>query len=540
MIVGFSMAGLTTRLMAPGSAAAQRLDGAGSSRLDSWIAIGADGSVTAYTGKCELGQGLYTAQKQLIAEELSVPFDRVKLIQCDTALTPDQGTTSGAQSHPTNFNQKNLALASATAREALLQRASTQLGVSVDRLAVKDGVIRAKADPSKSASYAELVGDRTFGVPLNPGAKRKHPSEWAILGKPVPRVEIPAMAAGQFEFVHNVRVPGMLHGQVMRPPAVGATLVSVEESSVRGVPGIVKVVVKNNFVGVVAEKPWQALQAANKLKVTWTPGTGLPLQRDFHEYLRNQKPTRDTFLVNSKDVEEKLASAARVVKATYVYPYQMHGSVGSSCAVGDVKDGKATIWSATQAVYPLKNSMAMVLGLEPENVRIIFRMGSGCYGINGADTVSYDAALLSQAIGKPVRVQLTRKDEMAWENYGFAFVIDQRAGLDAGGTIITWDHESWAPDVRRPPGVKQSGKRYHRLSGRLSACCIRGKDASTGPDRLFQRQQCSSFVCHRLCGRTVRRDGCCDQPACSHAQRQIAVLDRPLALAGTAAEHLCS
>ena len=252
LIVGFSMAGLTTRLMAPGSAAAQRLDCAGSSRLDSWIAIGADGNVTAYTGKCELGQGLYTAQKQLIAEELSVPFDRVKLIQCDTALTPDQGTTSGAQSHPTNFNEKNLALASATAREALLQRASAQLGVPVDRLAVKDGVIRAKADPSKSASYAELVGDRTFGVPLNPGAKRKHPSEWTILGKPVPREEIPAMAAGQFEFVHNVRVPGMLHGQVVRPPAVGATLVGVEDASVRGFPGIVKVVVKNNFVGVVA------------------------------------------------------------------------------------------------------------------------------------------------------------------------------------------------------------------------------------------------------------------------------------------------
>jgi nicotinate dehydrogenase subunit B len=457
LIVGFSMAGLTTQLMAPGSAAAQRLDGAGSSRLDSWIAIGADGSVTAYTGKCELGQGLYTAQKQLIAEELGVPFDRVKLIQCDTALTPDQGTTSGAQSHPTNFNQKNLALASATAREALLQRASTQLGVSVDRLAVKDGVIRAKADPSKSASYAELVGDRTFGVPLNPGAKRKHPSEWAILGKPVPREEIPAMAAGRFEFVHNVRVSGMLHGQVVRPPAVGATLVNVEEGSVRGVPGIVKVVVKNNFVGVVAEKPWQALQAANQLKVTWTPGTGLPLQRDFYEYLRNQKPTRDTFLVNSKDVDEKLASAARVVKATYRYPYQMHGSVGSSCAVGDVKDGKATIWSATQAVYPLKNSMAMLLGMVPENVRVVFRMGSGCYGINGADTVSYDAALLSQAIGKPVRVQLTRKDEMAWENYGFAFVIDQRAGLDAGGAIITWDHESWAPMLGGRPGANNPG-----------------------------------------------------------------------------------
>jgi len=457
LIVGFSMAGFTTQLIAQGSAAAQRLDGAGSNRLDSWIAISADGSVTVYTGKCELGQGLYTAQKQLIAEELCVPFDRVKLIQCDTALTPDQGTTSGAQSHPTNFNDKNLALAGATAREALLQHASAHLGVPVDRLAVKDGVIRAKADPSKSVSYAELIGGRTFGVPLNAAAKRKHPSEWTILGKPVPREEIPAMVAGQFEFVHSVRVPGMLHGQVVRPPAVGATLVGVDESSVRDIPGIVKVVVKKNFVGVVAEKPWQALQAANKLKVTWTPGTGLPPQGEFYEYLRNQKPTRDTFVVNSKDVDEKLSSAARVVKATYHYPYQMHGSVGSSCAVGDVKDGKATIWSATQAVYPLKNSIATVLGLAPANVRVIFRLGSGCYGINGADTVSYDAALLSQAVGKPVRVQLTRKDEMAWENYGFAFVIDQRAGLDAGGTIITWDHESWAPMLGGRPGPNNPG-----------------------------------------------------------------------------------
>src|SRR5215510_12342376 len=177
LIVGFSMAGLTTDLMSPGSAEAQRLDGAGSSRLDSWLAIGADGNVTAYTGKCELGQGLYTAQTQLVAEELGVPFARVKLLQCDTGVTPDQGTTSGAQSHPTNFNRNNLALACATAREALLARAATRLGVAVD-----------------------------------PSAKRRHPSEWTVLGRPVPRVEIPAMATGRFEYTHNVRVPGMLHG----------------------------------------------------------------------------------------------------------------------------------------------------------------------------------------------------------------------------------------------------------------------------------------------------------------------------------------
>src|SRR5262249_34092050 len=173
--------------------------------------------------------------------ELCVPFDRVKLSQCDTALTPDQGTTSGAQSHPTNFNAKNLALAGATAREALLQRASAQLGVPVDRLAVTDGVIRVKADSSKSVSYVELIGGRTFGVPLNPAAKRKYPSEWTILGKPVPREEIPAMVAGRFEFVHNVRVPGMLHGQVVRPPAVGSTLVSVAGASVLATPCAVQV-----------------------------------------------------------------------------------------------------------------------------------------------------------------------------------------------------------------------------------------------------------------------------------------------------------
>src|SRR5213593_4217080 len=277
LIISFSMGGLASPPgAAPGQAVPPDFNGPGSGQLDSWIAIGADGSVTAYTGKCELGQGLYTAQTQLVAEELGVPFDRVRLIQCDTGLTPDQGTTSGAQSHPTNFNQSNLALAGATAREALFQRASTQLGLPVDQLTVKDGVISVKTDPSRKVSYGELVGAHSFGIALNPNAKRKNPGEWTILGKPVPRVEIPAIATGRFEYVHNVRVAGMLHGRVVRPPAVGASLVSVDESSVQGLAGLVKVVVKKDFVGVVAEKPWHAMAAANKLKATWMPGTGLP------------------------------------------------------------------------------------------------------------------------------------------------------------------------------------------------------------------------------------------------------------------------
>ncbi|HLH29608.1 MAG TPA: molybdopterin cofactor-binding domain-containing protein, partial [Terriglobia bacterium] len=215
---------IVTFALAPEAAFSQRLDGASSNQLDGWLSINADGSVTAYTGKCELGHGLYTAQTQLVAEELSVPFNRVKLIQCDTALTPDQGTTSGAQSHPTNFNQGALALAGATAREALLQMASTRLSMPADQLVIKDGVISAKSDASKKVSYAELVGGKKFNLTLNPKAKRKNPSEWTILGTPVPRVEIPAMATGEFEYVHNVRLPGMLYGQVVRPPAVGSTV----------------------------------------------------------------------------------------------------------------------------------------------------------------------------------------------------------------------------------------------------------------------------------------------------------------------------
>lgn len=458
LVVSFSMkgalqTGAAQNLFAGGVAGSPPLN-----ELDSWIAIGADGGVTAYTGKEELGQGISTAQIQLVAEELCVPFDRVKLIYCDTALTPDQGITSGSQSHPTNFNEKNLAQAAATAREALVELASMRLGVPAEQLIAKDGVINAKADASKKVGYGELVGGRKFELKLDPKAKRKPASEWTVLGTPARRPDLPAVVRGQFEFVHNVRVPGMLHGRVVRPPTVGAKVMNVDESSVQGMPGAVKVVVKKDFVGVVAEKPWQAIQAANKLKVTWSAGTGMPNQADFYNYLRTRQPTRDTLLVNSKDVDEKLGQAATVVKATYYYPNQMHGSLGTSCAVADVQGEKATLYSPTQGVWPVRNSTAILLGLKPENVHVIFRRGSGCYGLNGADTVTYDAALLSQAVGKPVRIQLTRKEEMAWgENYGFAFVMDERAGLDAQGNITAWDHESWSANKGNRPGYATPG-----------------------------------------------------------------------------------
>jgi CO/xanthine dehydrogenase Mo-binding subunit len=423
-------------------------------QLDSWISIAADGSITAYSGKEELGQGISTAQQQLVAEELSVPFNRVKLIYCDTALTPDQAHTSGSQSHPANFNTENLAQAAATAREALVRIASQKLGVPVDQLTAGDGIIRSG---SKQMTYGQLVEGRKFSLALDPKARRKSPNNWTVLGKPIPRPDIPDLVTGKFEFVHNVRLPGMLHGRVVRPPSIGATVAGVDESSIARMPGVKKVVVKKNFIGVVAEKPWQALQAAGKLRVTWNPGPVLPEPQSFYDSLR-KLPARDALLVDSGDVDQKLSAAGTtVLKATYLHPYQMHGSMGSSCAVADVQGDRATIYSATQAVWYQKSTSAMILGIKPENVHVIFRRGSGCYGVNGADTVTYDAAILSQAVGKPVRVQLTRKDEMAFENYGPAYAIDQKAAVDAQGNIVAWDHESWSPGLGNRPGTNRPG-----------------------------------------------------------------------------------
>jgi CO/xanthine dehydrogenase Mo-binding subunit len=423
-------------------------------KLDSWIAVGADGAVTAYTGKCDFGQGMLTAQTQLVAEELCVPIDHVKLIQCDTSVTPDQGTTSGSQSTPTNFNSGNLAQAAATAREALLAMASQRLGEPTGQLTVTDAVIKGKT--GRRITYGQLIGGKRFNIPLSTTAKRRSPAEWTVLGKSVPALDRVALMTGQFEFVHNVRLPSMLHGRVVRPPEVGATVASVDESSVRQVPGLVKIVVRENFIGVVAEKQSQAAQAARQLKVKWNPGSDLPAQKSFYEGLR-KLPSRDVLVVDSKDVEQKLAAAATVLRATYAYPFQMHGSIGASCAVADVKRDRATVWSATQSVYPTRSIVAKLLGLPLESVRIIYVRGSGCYGLNGADAVSFDAALLSQAVGRPVRVQLSRGDEMAWENFGSACVIEQRAGLDRDGAIVAWDCATWVASRGGRPGYDHPG-----------------------------------------------------------------------------------
>lgn len=316
LIVSFSAASLT----APPASGQGQFDTHSShidpKKLDAWVAVGADGAITAYTGKCDFGQGIFTAQTQLVAEELYVQVSRVKLIQCDTAITPDQGTTSGSQSTPANFNSQNLALAAATAREALLRLAADRLAMPIDHLTVTDGVITDAA--GRRVTYQELVGGKHFNLTLSPTAKRRSPEQWTVLGKPVPSLDRVALMIGQFEFVHSVRVPRMVHGRVVRPPEMGATVASVDQSSVRHIPGVLKVVVRKDFVGVVAETQYQAGLAARQLVVRWNPGPDLPAQKGFFEYLQKQ-PSHDALSVDSGDVERELAAAGSVLRASEVY-----------------------------------------------------------------------------------------------------------------------------------------------------------------------------------------------------------------------------
>jgi CO/xanthine dehydrogenase Mo-binding subunit len=423
-------------------------------KLDSWLAVRADGTITAYTGKCDFGQGIFTAQSQLVAEELCVSIGRVKLIQCDTSVCPDQGTTSGSQSTPTNFNSENLALAAATAREALLSLAAVKLAEPLQHLKVADGIIT--GNMGRHVRYEELIGNKRFNLALSATAKRRSAPDWTVLGKPIPALDRAALMTGRFEFVHHVRIPGMLHGRVVRPPEMGATLVHVDEQSVRSVPGLVKVVLRKNFVGVVAETQYHAALAARKLAVQWNPGPWLPPQNGFFDYLQKQ-PSHDAVSVDSRDTEAQFAAAGRTIRARYTYPYQMHGSVGASCAVADVTSGRATIWSATQSAYPTRSIVAKLLDKPIDKVRVIYVRGSGCYGLNGADAVSFDAAILSQAVGRPVRLQFSRQDEMMWENFGSACVVEQRAALAPDGRILVWDREDWVASLGNRPGYDQPG-----------------------------------------------------------------------------------
>jgi CO/xanthine dehydrogenase Mo-binding subunit len=418
-------------------------------QLDSWVAIGADESITVFAGKAELGTGIRTLQVQIAAEELSVPVERITMVLCKSGITPNQGLTVGSLSSPTQFGNNGLRVAMDTARDALYQLASKWLNVPAEQLVLKDGVFSPSGDPASTVSYGELVQGQRFNLPVNRAAVPNNPSTWKVIGKSVPRVDVPPKVKGTYQYVQKVRVPGMLHGKVVRPPALGAKVQNIDKGVLNGLPGNPQVVQVNDFVGVVADSEWNAIKAANALAagITWSSGDPLPNQNDLYTWMQ-QQPTRNSLSVNTGDVDQVMASAAKVMTAQYRYPYQMHGSLAASAAVVDVRgntgdSASVKAWSCTQSVYNMRTTLANILRIPAANIEVVFVEGSGCYGHNGGDPVTQDAALLSQAVGKPVRVLYSRADEMiAGEHFGYPMVSNEKVGLDSNGQIIAWDYEN--------------------------------------------------------------------------------------------------
>jgi CO/xanthine dehydrogenase Mo-binding subunit len=404
-----------------------------------------DGRATLFTGCCELGTGSSTGLMQIMAEELDVPFERVKLVGPDTNRTPDQFVSSGSRTIAAH--SRPIRIAAAEARAVLVELASKKLNVPVDQLITADGVVSVRNAPVRKVSYAELVGGKQFNVKITGKAKPKQPKDYRIVGQSVPRWDIPEKVFGSFTYMQDVKIAGMLHGRVVRPPAHGASVISIDESSVAQIPGLIKVVRVNDLVGVVCRREEQAIAAAQALKVTWSSWAALPDMKDLHSTLRNlpefpqgyPKESPGGVLAKSGDVEAGLGKAAKIVKATYLSPFNHHGSIGPSCAVADVRADGVTLWCGTQTPYGTREAAAKFLDLPNEKVRLIYAEASGCYGQNGADDVTIDALVLSRAVGRPVRVQWSRADENGWEAYKAARISECQGGLDANGKIVAWD-----------------------------------------------------------------------------------------------------
>ena len=419
--------------------------------LDDWIAIEADGTITAFSGKVELGTGVRTALAQIVAEELDVPVERVRMVMGDTARTPNEGYTAGSMT--ISGSGTALRRAAAEARYAMLKLAAERLDADVDELSVREGVITVAHDPERSVTYAELMGGKLFDLQVTGQAPLKSPETYRIVGTSTPRLDLPHKVTGQPSFIQDVRVPGMVHARLVRPPSPTAQLVSIAEDSVKDIPGLIKVVQRGNFIGMVAEREEQAIRAAQQLKVEWQEPATYPKIQDLYTALRSQ-PTQDNILIEHGDFKHAfagIAGAAQQVRAVYYHPYHAHASLAPSCAVAEVIGDQVTVWASTPGPYPLSGALAQLLDLPAENVHVIHVEGAGAYGQNGSDDAAADAVILAQAVGRPVRVQWTRKDEFVWEPKSPAMVMEVQAGLDSGGNVIAWDYHVWSPSHTNRP-----------------------------------------------------------------------------------------
>lgn len=398
----------------------------------------------------DMGQGLETAIAQIVADELDVAVARVTVRMGDTARACNQGGGSGSTG--ISLGARPLRNAAAEARRILLESAARYLRVPPDGLRVENGVVTAAGPAPRSVSYAQLIGGRHFdaavewnkavgnGMNINVRATPKAPGEYRVVGKEVPRTDVAGKVFGTGEYVTDVRRPGMLHARMIRPTQAGATIGSIKVDSIARIAGA-RVIREGEYLAVVAEREWDAVQAASMLQVAWLAhdGAALPGVEGLHEHIRRAPVVKREEPVGTGDIDGAFKSAARVVNAEYEWPLQSHSSMGPACAVADVGADGATIWTGSQKPHSTRDGVAKLLGLAPERVRAIWVMGPGSYGRNDAGDAALDAAYLSKLTGRPVRVQGMRADGTAWDPKGPACVHRARAALDASGQVTAYE-----------------------------------------------------------------------------------------------------
>ncbi|SDG96318.1 CO or xanthine dehydrogenase, Mo-binding subunit [Dyadobacter soli] len=427
--------------------------------IDSWLQFDSEGILTVITGKMELGQGIRTALMQMAAEELNLQMDRVRIIVADTAQTQDERYTAGSGSIEGSGN--SIRQAAAEARRALLKLAADHFNAVPEKLTVENGLIQYGA---KSIAYQDLIKGKQLEMDVTGNAPLKQHTEYKLVGKGVARTDIAQMAAAQPYYIQDMRLPGMVHVRVLRPPVYGAKLVSLPRDEVLKLPGVSQLVVNGSFVAVVAADEYQCIKALRLLreKAQWSSPALSPLPAGLYDDIL-QKGTGTETVEEKSDVDKGLSGASVKLEAVYKRPYHIHGSIGPSCAIAEWKDGLLTIWSHSQGVYPLRRTISDLLNLPEGKIRIIGVPGSGCYGHNGADDVAGDAALMAMQVpGKPVRVQWMREDEHQWEPYGSAMVLRIKGGLDAERRVTAWQTEIWSDTHSTRPG----GNAGHLLAGR--------------------------------------------------------------------------
>ena len=491
LLVGFSAIAHTTSFAAD-QAAAAATQGSGPypdldfRQLDSWIVIRQDNTATFFVGKTDLGQGTGTAFRQIMSDELDIPYDKTSVVMGSTDVTVDQGGSGGSDALQTDgWPMRRVA---AEARRVLLDMAAARFAVPVAQLSVSNGVIAVASDPSRSITYGDLIGGKKFNITLTGNnvdattgvAKLKTVQELKIVGQSPQRFDIPAKVDGSLKWAVDVKLPRMVHARNVKPPVAGATLVSIDESSVSGLPGFVKVVSKGNYVAVVCEREEQAIRAARQLKVNWKkPATAaFPASDNLFQYMRTATPTSSSAPTVVGNPDQALTTAAKLLEADYDVPFQGHTAFGPAHALADPSDDQMTIYSNDMKSYGLRNGVAQFLQMPRDRVRVVWMDGPQAYGRTAADDAGFEAAFLAKEVGRPVRVQWTRQEETAWDTKGPAYAIKMRGALDAQGNLVALDYDACACDHNHLGYNEHDTVLIAQLAGMRRATPARGRASS--------------------------------------------------------------